>query len=259
MEKQRIQKVIAEAGAASRKSVERMILDGRITVNGDLVTELPCFVDPERDDIRIDNLPVAKRPSRRVYFLLNKPRSVVCDEGDSLGRPAAMALVPGLDKSVRCAGRLDAESSGLVILTNDGGLIERLTHASHAPRSTYVAEVDGHVEGQAMEMLKRGMHMDGRKAGTSRLKVLSRGPGRSLLELAVAETHNRQVRRMLARVGHKVRRLKRVAIGGITSRGLKVGRFRRLTEAEIASLRRGEFHPLGPSGRGDQHRRRKTK
>lgn len=237
MDGTRIHKVLAEAGVASRRAVEDMILDGRIAVNGKLVTELPCFVD-ESDRIQVDGRVVRHRAPRKVYFLLNKPRGVVCSQRDDRGRPRAADLVDAAGLRVYCVGRLDVDSTGLVILTNDGEFTQLLTHPKHGVEKTYVVDVDGRVEGQAIDKLKAGVHLDGRRTASAKIKVLQRGHKRSLLQIRVAEGRNRQVRRMLAKLGCKVRRLKRVAIGSVTDRGLKVGGWRPLRPAEVARLRK---------------------
>lgn len=235
----RIQKVLAEAGVASRRSAEQMVLDGRVTVNGSVVESLPCFVDPASDDIRVDG-GRAIRPGgeRKVYFLLNKPRSVVCTQRDPAGRKRAVDLIPPVRERVHCVGRLDADSTGLIVLTNDGELTQLLTHPSCGVIKTYVVEAAGRVGGEVIEKLKSGLWMAGGRTRGAGVKVLHRGPKRTLLEVRLGEGRNRQVRRMLAKLGHTVRRLKRVAIGPITDRGLKIGHCRTLTHEEVAKLRR---------------------
>ena len=237
MTKTRIQKVLSEAGLASRRAAEQMILDGRITVNGVLVTQLPCFVDPAVDDISVDGQAVARRSLERVYVLLNKPRGVVCTQQDPRGRPRAADMVPHLRQPVYCIGRLDDDNTGLIVLTNDGELTQYLTHPRYGVPKTYVVEVDGRLDSKAIAGLKGGVYLDGKRTGRASVKVLRSGPARSLLEISLAEGRNREVRQILARLGHKVRRLKRTAIGPITDRGLKVGHWRPLTAAEVAKLR----------------------
>lgn len=237
MDKIRIQKVLAEAGVASRRGIEQMILDGRITVNDKLIAELPCFIGPG-DRIHVDGRLVSIRAPRKVYYLLNKPRGVVCTQHDPQGRPRAVDLIDAGGERVYCVGRLDADTTGLVILTNDGELTQMLTHPRHGVDKTYVVEVNGRVDGQAIDRLKAGVYLDGRRASAAKIKALRCGGGRSLLEIRICEGRNRQVRRMLAKLGCRVRRLKRVAIGPVTDRGLKVGRWRRLRPAEVARLRK---------------------
>ena len=232
---------------ASRRAVEQLILEGRITVNGSPVAELPCFVDAEADDIRLDGRPirpVAPEAARKVYVLLNKPRGVVCTQSDPAGRPRAVDLVGDVPQRIYCVGRLDAESTGLILLTNDGPLTQYLTHPRHGVPKTYVAEVDGRLAGEDIEKLRGGVYLDGRRTGRAAVKVLRRSPTRSLVEITLTEGRNREVRRILARLGHKVRRLKRVAIGPITVRGLKIGSFRPLRRSEVRQLRQSGTTPL---------------
>jgi 23S rRNA pseudouridine2605 synthase len=234
----RIQKALAGAGVASRRAVEEMVLAGRITVNGQRVAKLPCFVDLAEDDVRLDGRKIRSRRPAYRYLLLNKPRGVVCTQRDPQGRPRACELIPQTGKRIYCAGRLDADSTGLVILTNDGELTDCLTHPRYGVVKTYVVEVDGRPTAEEIDKLTRGMYLGRRRTRGAKVKILRRGLKRSLLEIKLAEGRNRQVRRMLASLGHKVRRLKRVAIGPVTDKGLKIGSFRILKQAEVASLRR---------------------
>jgi len=251
MGKVRIQKVLSAAGVASRRHVEEMILDGRITVNGRLVNELPCFVDERTDRIAVDGRRIRQQRKPKAYFLLNKPRGVVCTQRDPQGRPRAADLVPRTEGRIYCVGRLDKDTTGLVILTNDGEFTQHVTHPAGGVAKTYVVEVDGRIGPDDIEKLSRGVHMDGRRTRTARVKVLRRGPTRSLLEIRLTEGRNREIRRILARLGHKVRKLKRTAIGPITDRGVKVGKYRPLSPAEVERIRR--------SGRKDTQPRTRAK
>ena len=250
----RIQKALANAGVASRRAVEEMVLEGRITVNGRRVSKLPCFVDLVADDVRVDGQKVRTRRRRHKYFLLNKPRGVVCTQDDPSGRPRATDLIPGAGGRIYCVGRLDADSTGLIILTDDGELTNYLTHPRYGVVRTYVVEVDALPTAQELEKLSKGMRLDGKRTAGAQVKVLRRAPERSLLEVKVAEGPNREVRRLLARLGHKVRRLKRTAIGPITDKGLKIGSFRILKHAEVSQLRRSGRQG-GAAGRRKTERR----
>ncbi len=239
MAKIRIQKALAAAGVASRRAIEEMVRQGRIAVNGRTVTTLPCFVEAA-DEILVDGQAVRKRPEPAVYVLLNKPRGVICTRRDETGRsrPRAVDLVGRMRERVHCVGRLDAESTGLILLTNDGELTNRLTHPRHGVVKTYVVRVAGRVTGGDVAKLKAGVFLDDRRTGPAAVKILRRGVRESLLQLRISEGRNRQVRRMLARLGHNVRRLHRSAIGPITDRRLKIGHFRYLKPGEVAALRR---------------------
>ncbi|MFP4105699.1 MAG: pseudouridine synthase [Phycisphaerae bacterium] len=237
MTKQRIQKVLAKAGIASRRASEEMILDGRIAVNGDIVVDLPCFVDPEQDDIRIDGERLKNpEPESKKYFIVNKPRGVVCTQSDPQGRPRVIDMVPQIEQRVYCVGRLDKDSTGLVLLTNDGEFCNRITHPRYGVEKTYVVEVRGRMEGEQIEQLKKGGYIDGKRTQRLWLKVLRKGRSETVLEIRLREGRNREIRRLLARVGHKVMRLKRVAIGPVTDRGLKIGSVRPLKRNEIRKL-----------------------
>ena len=236
MTQTRIQKVLAEAGVASRRAAEQMILDGRIDVNGKLVTELPCFVT-EEDRIRVDGQRLRRTASKKVYYLLNKPRGVVCTQSDPQGRRRAADLIDAGGERIYCVGRLDVDSTGLLILTNDGEFTQLMTHPSHGVEKTYVVEIEGALAGEDIDKLKGGMYVAGHRTRGAKIKVLRRGATRSLLEIRLSEGRNRQVRRMLSSLGCKVRRLKRVAIGGLTDRGIKIGRYRMLKSGEVRGLR----------------------
>lgn len=247
MSKLRIQKALATAGVASRRAIEEMVLEQRVTVNGHLVTKLPCFVDPDTDSVSVDGRAVrfakggggqGQGQGQKVYFLANKPRGVVCTQRDPSGRPRAVDMVPHESRRIYPIGRLDVETTGLLILTNDGDLTEYLTHPRYGVVKTYVVEVDGRIEGKDIEALKKGVHIDGKRTQGAAVKVLRRNPKRSLIEIRIAEGRNREVRRILARLGYKVRRLKRTAIGPVTDRGLKIGSVRVLTSPEVRRLSR---------------------
>ncbi len=238
MAKTRIQKVLSEAGVASRREAEEMLTQGRVTVNGERMTDLPCFVE-ESDDIRVDGQPVRRRPRARTYILLNKPRGVVCTQRDDPrhSRPRAVDLVGRAGGGVHCVGRLDMDSTGLIVLTDDGDLTNRLTHPRYGVAKTYVVRVAGRIGAEDLAALQKGMHLDGRRARVQ-AKAIRRGPKESLLEIRLHEGRNRQIRRMLARLGHKVLRVHRRAIGPISDRGVKIGKFRRLAAAEVDALRK---------------------
>lgn len=239
MEKIRIQKLLSESGVGSRRDIEQMILDGRILVNGEIVNTLPYFVTP-RDEIMVDSQPVRKRAEAKVYVLLNKPRGTVCTARDEKGydRPKAIDLVPNIGARVYCVGRLDEDSTGLILMTNDGELTQRLTHPRFGVDKTYVARISGNLTGPEIERLKKGLFVAGGRTGPAAVKVSHRGSEESLVEVRISEGRNRQIRRMLAQLGHKVRRLHRTAIGPLQDKGLKIGSWRHLTPAEVTTLRK---------------------
>lgn len=239
----RIQKVLAEAGLASRRTVEDLVLEGRISVNGETVTLLPVFVDPERDEIRMDGEPVRRRPMKKAYVLLNKPKGVVCTNADPKGRPRAVDLVAQYAQRLFPVGRLDAESTGLILMTNDGELANRIAHPRYGLDKTYLVEVEGRLEGEEIEKLKRGMYLDGARTTGAGVKVLSRSNQQTIVEVRLNEGRNREIRRLMARLGHKVRNLRRVAIGPVTDRGVKTGKTRPLSEDEVRALFRATEIP----------------
>jgi len=233
--RERLQKVMASAGVASRRQCEELILQGVVRVNGRVVDELPAFVDPAVDDITVQGRPLREPP--RVYYLLNKPKGVICTSSDPQGRPRAIDLVPA-GARIFCVGRLDADTTGLIILTNDAELTNLLTHPRYKVSKTYVAKVAGHVGSQAVEKLRKGIWLAEGRTSPASVKVLKSGHHDSLVEITISQGLNRQVRRMLAKVGLPVQSLKRTRIGGLTIKGLGVGRYRPLSKAEAASLKR---------------------
>jgi len=236
MAKERLQKVMAEAGIASRRHCEQMIREGLVKVNGKVVTKLPVLVDVQQDRIIVSGRRLKFEP--KVYYLQNKPRKVVCTNYDPQGRRRAVDLLSGVKERVYPVGRLDADSKGLLILTNDGELANLLTHPRYGVVKTYVAEIDGKITGEALGKLKKGMYFAEGRASAEDVRILRRGPKRSLLEITLREGRNRQIRRMLLRLGHPVRQLTRVRIGRLTLRGLGPGKSRPLTDAEVKSLRK---------------------
>jgi 23S rRNA pseudouridine2605 synthase len=233
--KERLQKVMASAGVASRRQCEELILQGVVRINGRVVDELPAFVDPDVDVISVHGRRLQE--PRRVYYLLNKPKGVICTSSDPQGRPRAVDLVPAGER-VFCVGRLDADTAGLIILTNDAELTNLLTHPKYKVSKTYVAKVAGHVDSQAVERLRKGIWLAEGRTSRAAIKVLKSGRHDSFLEVTISQGLNRQVRRMLAKVGLPVQSLKRTRIGRLSIEGLGVGRYRALSKADVASLKR---------------------
>jgi pseudouridine synthase len=235
MGQQRLQKVLAAAGVDSRRKCEELILSGAVRVNGKVVDTLPVFVDAEKDVITVRGKKI--RAAQKVYFLLNKPKGVICTSSDPQGRKKAIDLVPVRER-IYCVGRLDADTTGVIILTNDSELANKLTHPRYGVSKTYVAAVKGEIGGEAAERLKAGVWLAEGRTGRAAVKILKRNPRESLIEMTIREGLNRQVRRMLAKVGLPVKSLKRTRIGRLTARGLGVGKFRMLNKAEVAHLKR---------------------
>ena len=235
MAEQRLQKVLAAAGVDSRRKCEELILDGVVRVNRRVVDKLPAFVDPQKDVITVNGKRI--HAAQKVYFFLNKPKGVICSNYDPQGRKKAIDIVSARER-IFCVGRLDIDTTGLIILTNDSELANRLTHPRYGLAKTYVVRVKGQIAGELVEKLKRGIWLAEGKTATASVKILKRGHKESLIEITIRQGLNRQIRRMLARVGLPVKSLKRTRIGKLTTRGLGVGKFRKLTKTEIAYLKK---------------------
>jgi len=232
---QRLQKVLAAAGIDSRRKCEELILNGAVTVNSHVVDTLPVFVDPEKDVIAVHGKKI--RAEQKVYFLLNKPKSVICTNSDPQGRKRAIDFVPCRQR-IFCVGRLDADTAGLIILTNDSELANKLMHPRYKVPKTYLVRVRGYVDDETVEKLKKGAWLAEGKIAGAAVEILSRGHQESLVHITIRQGLNWQIRKILARVGLPVRSLRRTRIGSITDRGLSVGGFRELTKAEVAYLRK---------------------
>ena len=234
---ERLQKILSQAGVASRRASEQLMLDGRVTVNGATVRELGTKADPSRDDIRVDGRRIKIADTRR-YLLLNKPRGYVTTRSDPQRRPTVMDLVRGVREYVYPVGRLDFESEGLLLLTNDGELAARLTHPSHGVARVYEARVLGVPDAHDLDRLSRGVAIEGRSTAPAEITLVPprrEARGATLL-VTIREGRNRQVRNMCEAIGHPVDRLRRIAIGPIKDAKLKPGSWRDLTDDEVRAL-----------------------
>lgn len=231
----RLQKVLADAGVASRRKCETLMAQGRVEVNGEVVTRLGARVDPEHDVIRVDGarLPVARS---RVYLAAHKPRGVVSTMADEQGRPDLRTLIGDRPERLFHVGRLDTDTDGLIVLTNDGDFAHRLAHPSFELRKTYVAEVTGVVRPQLGRRLAAGVELEDGMIAVDDFRILQTLANRSVVELVIHEGRNRIVRRLLAEVGHPVTRLSRTAIGPIRLGTLAPGSVRELTRDELGTL-----------------------
>ena len=243
MAEERLQKIIAAAGIASRRKAEELITAGMVTVNGQVVTQLGTKADPERDHIKVGNKPL-RGPERHVYILLNKPKGFVSTVSDPERRPTVMDLVRGVRARVYPVGRLDYGSEGLLLLTNDGDLSAKLMHASsHVPK-TYLVKVSGKPGEAEIERLRRGVRIGGKNdprggkpVTTAPAKVqLIREAENPWYEVTLIEGRNRQIRRMFETVGHHVEKIKRVRYGPLEL-NVEPGTYRRLTPAEVGKLK----------------------
>ena len=233
MAEQRLQKVLAAAGIDSRRNCEELIVSGVVRVNRKVVDELPAFVDPNTDVITVHGKRI--QAARKVYFLLNKPKGVICTNSDPQGRTKAIDLIRTPER-IFCVGRLDADTTGIILLSNDSELANKLTHPRYGLPKTYVVGVKGQITGEQIEKLKKGIWLAEGKTGRASAKIIKRGHKESLIEVTIRQGLNRQVRRMLAKVGLPVKSLKRTRIGKLTSRGLGAGKYRTLTGGETTYL-----------------------
>jgi len=231
----RLQKVLAGSGVASRRACEELMASGRVEVDGAVVTQLGAKVDPETAVIRVDGrrIPVAQA---HVYLVANKPRGVVSSMADEQGRPDLRSLLRGRPERLFHVGRLDTETTGLIVLTNDGEFAHRLAHPSYELTKTYVAQVQGVVKPQVRGRVLAGIALDDGPLMVDAFKVVSTHGDRTMVEVVLHEGRNRIVRRLLDAVGHPVLQLSRTAIGPIRLGGLGTGRVRDLTANELGTL-----------------------
>jgi pseudouridine synthase len=241
----RLQKILSAAGVASRRHAEQLMLEGRVSVNGRVVRELGTRADPAQDDVRVDGrrLTIA---TRRRYLLMNKPRGYVTTRSDPQGRPTVLDLVgEGVgrpDEYLYPVGRLDYDSEGLLLLTNDGDLAARLMHPRHEVEREYHVRVRGTPDAATLSRLARGIVIDGRRTAPATVRVIETGRGargdHAVVRFVLHEGRSRQVRKMCAAVGHDVIGLRRVRIGPLADATLKRGAWRELTSAEVARLKK---------------------
>ncbi len=262
MTAERLQKVLAAAGVASRRVSEQLIVDGRVRVNGTVVTELGTRVDPETDRVDVDGTAIQLDPSKR-YVMLNKPTGVVSSLRDDRGRPDLRDVTREWSERLFNVGRLDADTSGLLVLTNDGELAHVLAHPSFGVTKVYIAKVSGRVSPQTVSRLTKGVDLDDGPIAADRARLLSVGRDESLVELTLHSGRNRIVRRMMAAVGHPVGELVRRQFGPLHLGTLPVGRARELTTVErgaLLTLARPAAEPPThrDSGVRDQHRTQET-
>ena len=224
----RLQKVLAAAGVASRRASEIMIDEGRVEVNGKIVTEQGRRVNPDRDQIRVDGSRIPP-PRRHMYLVLNKPRGVISTMDDPEGRTTLADYLPRTKERLFHVGRLDTETEGLIILTNDGEFAHRLAHPSYEVRKSYHVQVAGVMDNRTLKRLEKGVTLDDGPVKPDKVKLISRGQDRTLLQVSLHEGRNRIVRRMMAAVGHPVTELVRRQFGPLHLGSLPVGRTRELT------------------------------
>lgn len=237
MEPMRLNKFLAQAGVASRRKADQAITDGLVVVNGKVVTELGLKVDPERDHVKYDGKRVEIPKRAFVYLAMNKPKNVMVTRSDPEGRPTVFEYMKRVPKNLFNIGRLDFETEGLLLFTDDGDLAYRLTHPKFAVPRTYHAKVKGVPDAKTIDKMRRGMVIDGVRVNPSEVRVARRADENSWLEITLTEGRNRQVRKMCAYSGFPVAKLRRVSFATIALGKLPIGAFRRLTDREVKDLK----------------------
>ncbi|EST90650.1 rRNA pseudouridine synthase [Vagococcus lutrae] len=232
---ERLQKVMAQSGVASRRKSEQLILEGKVKVNGKKVTELGTKVS-KKDTIEVNGVPVLQE--EHVYFMLYKPRGYISAVTDDKGRETVVDLLPGVTERIFPVGRLDYDTSGLILLTNDGEFTNQLNHPRHEVDKVYVAKVKGVPTNAMLSPLKKGVKIDGRMTAPARYEILStdRKADTAIVSLTIHEGRNHQVKKMLKEVGFPVMKLKREQYGNLTLKGLKPGQYRSLSQKEVRQL-----------------------
>ena len=238
MSLKRIQLIIRDAGICSRRAAEEMISEGRVTLNGRIVEDLGVKADPEKDYIKVDGKLIPKADPIKTYYLFNKPRNVVSTFSDPQGRPTLADFVKAIKKNVFAIGRLDFDAEGLMILTNDGDLAQQLSHPSKAVSRTYMVKVKGNPDQKALSKIQEGLNIGGGdRVGRVHCTVTKRQKTSAWLKIVLFEGKKNEIKRMLLRVKHPVRKLRRVSFGPFALGKLPVGNLRPFTEAEIQKLK----------------------
>ena len=235
MEEMRLQKYLALCSVASRRASEQLILDGRVSINGTVVTELGTKIK-DGDEVLVDGKKVSP-DKKKIYIALNKPIGCVATASDERGRRTVMEYVADIPERIYPVGRLDYNTEGLLIMSNDGDFTYALTHPKHEKEKVYEALVSGIVLHKAIEKLEKGVYIDGKKTSPAKAEVIEHKRNTSLVRLAIHEGRNRQVRKMCEAVGHKVLALKRISIAGIELGNLPLGKWRHLNDNEIKRLK----------------------
>jgi pseudouridine synthase len=233
----RLNKFLSQAGAASRREADRMIQEGRIKVNGRVVQKLGEKIEDTGDMVELDGRRV-KKEERMAYVLLHKPVGTVVSLKDPFGRPTVRDLLPGLKIRVFPVGRLDADSSGALLLTNDGELAFRLAHPRFEVQKVYLVKVDGVPDDTALDKLRKGIFLEGRKTASAKATIVTRSPKHALVRLEIHEGRKREVKKMFEALGYRVSALRRTHFAGLTLEGLKPGHWRMLEAAEVRKLRK---------------------
>lgn len=232
---QRLQKILAKAGIASRRKAEELIKEGKVRVDGKVVTEMGTKVDPDAQDIECDGIHVAVR-EKKIYILLHKPAGFLSTVNDPQGRPIVTDLLPQVKERVYPVGRLDLDTEGALLLSNDGELAQKILHPSHEVNKTYVAKVKGKPNTKKLAALSRGITLEGRKTWPADIEVLQTEPQATTIKIIIHEGRKRQVRKMFDAVGHPVLQLKRTAYGQLELGDLRPGKYRFLSPEDIKMI-----------------------
>lgn len=232
----RLNKFLAQAGVASRREVDKMIVGGKIKVNGRVVRTLGTKIDDEKDRVEFEDKRV-DREEEMVYLVLNKPPGYLVTLKDPFQRPTIKVLLPSLEERIYPVGRLDYDSEGLLLLTNDGELAHRLAHPRYRVPKKYIVEVRGVPDSSKISRLEKGIALDGKKTAPARIARLSESAKKTLLRIEIHEGRKREVKRMFEAIGHRVLHLKRVGFGGLKLGKLQTGKWRFLTRREVDSLK----------------------
>ncbi len=236
MTEERLQKYLAGAGVASRRASETMILEGRVAVNGKVVKELGTKVVPGKDKVTVDGKPI-KQEEKMVYLLMNKPAGYLTTVKDTHDRPTVMDLLTDVKYRVFPVGRLDFETEGLLLLTNDGDFAYRMTHPKFKIKKTYLATVQGELTKERLAMLRNGVELEDGKTAPAEVNIVRQEKHRTVVEITIHEGKNRQVRRMFKAVKNPVLELKRISVGSLNLKGVGEGEYRHLTADELQKLR----------------------
>ena len=237
MSEERLQKILSRAGVASRRAAEVLIAEGHVTVDGKVVRELGTKVDAARADIRVDGRKI-KRDIEKIYVMLNKPRRVLSAVSDERGRQTVIDLIDDVTDKIFPIGRLDYNTEGLLLLTNDGELANSLLHPSREVNKTYRAVLKGRVEEERLDRLRIGIKLDDGMTAPALVNLIALDENESEVEITIHEGRNRQVRRMFSAIGYNIKKLRRIKFAGLTLDNLKIGEHRRLNKKEIDRLRK---------------------
>ena len=226
---------MALAGVASRRKSEEIILNGHVKVNNKIVTKLGTKVDPKKDKVMVKNK-LVKIETNSIYIMVNKPLGYLSTVKDEKDRKTVIDLIEGVEERIYPVGRLDADTTGLLLLTNDGDLTYKITHPSNNVVKKYIAIVEGTPNKRELMQLRQGVFIDGRKTAPAKIKILKRFDNDSIIEVQIREGRNRQVKKMFEKTNHPVKKLKRVAIGDINMGNLDIGNYRFLSDEEVDYL-----------------------